>query len=241
MESLHSSPKKEPHWIVFLELTVFWLVVLILIRILVLIQTSFQISEWILGFVPLLFIYGPVLLCNIRGIDSWSYPLSIPAFRDIRSWWDAFVECMKLNLFIWIPFVFLYHMWNTILFSKTFVGTLPQELLLTILYQLFFVAIPEEFFYRGYFQTRLNEIYPRNWIIFGIPMGKSSIYTGIFFAFGHSIVTYQWWHFSIFFPSLLFSYLREKTGGILSAAMFHACCNIGIVILDTAYGIRSPI
>ena len=44
--------------------------------------------------------------------------------------------------------------------------------------------------------------------------------------------------FQFFFPSLFFSYLREKTGGILSAAMFHVCCNIGIVILDTAYGLE---
>ena len=237
----NTEQKKDSKWVVFLELTIFWLLILIIIRVVVMIQDAFGLPEWILGIVPLLFIYGPVLLCNIRGVDSWSYPLSIPAFRDIVSWRDSFWECMKLNLVIWPPFLIFYHFWNSILFSKSFIGTLPEELLLTILYQLFFVAIPEEFFYRGYFQTRLNEVYPKDWNIFGTKMGGSTIYTGIFFAFGHSIVTFQWWHFSIFFPSLLFSYLREKTDGILSAAMFHASCNVGIVILDTLYGIRSPI
>ena len=241
MESSETTLKKDPHWVVFLELSVFWIVVLVFIRVIVMLQDTLSLPEWILGVVPLLFIYGPVLLCNIRGVDSWSYPLSIPAFRDISAWRSSFWECMKLNLIIWPPFIVIYHFWNSIFFSKSFVGTLPNELLLTILYQLFFVAIPEEFFYRGYFQTRLNDIYPKNWVFFGTPMGKSTIYTGIFFAFGHSIVTFQWWHFSIFFPSLLFSYLREKTGGILSSAMFHASCNIGIVVLDTMYGLRSPI
>ena len=56
-------------------------------------------------------------------------------------------------LYIWDEFL-----WG--LEAKSFIGAIPQELLLTILYQIFYVALPEEFFYRGYFQTRLNELYP---------------------------------------------------------------------------------
>jgi len=106
-----------------------------------------------------------------------------------------------------------------------------------ILFQLFFVAIPEEFFYRGYFQTRLNEVFPRKWLIFGVPMGWGSVIACLFFAFGHTIVLFQWWHFATFFPGMVFAWLREKTDGVIAGAFFHAGCNIIIVCLDTWYGI----
>ncbi|HPQ81946.1 MAG TPA: CPBP family glutamic-type intramembrane protease, partial [bacterium] len=33
-------------------------------------------------------------------------------------------------------------------------------------------------------------------------------------------------HFSIFFPALVFGYLRERTGSITAPALFHAASNI---------------
>ncbi len=110
-------------------------------------------------------------------------------------------------------------------------------LLTLIMFQIFFVAIPEEFFYRGYFQTRLNEVFPRKWLIFGVPMGWGSVIACLFFAFGHTVVLFQWWHFATFFPGMIFAWLREKTDGVIAGALFHAGCNIIIVCLDTWYGI----
>lgn len=109
-----------------------------------------------------------------------------------------------------------------------------------LLYQVFFVAIPEEFFYRGYMQTRLNEVFPRKFIIMGIPFGHALWITALVFAVGHSLVMLRWWHWAIFFPGLLFGLLRERTRGILAGAFFHAGCNILVVNLDTIYGILPP-
>ena len=237
------SPKQ-----VFGELVLLWILVLIFIRGLVVIQSLFSLPEWILGGVPLLFIYAPVWLCWYRGADSWGYHLSIPAFRDWRSWLKAFGLNVRVNLLLWGFFIPLYHIWHgqiaPALFgwkAHTFSAVLPNQLWMIVLYHFFFVAIPEEFFYRGYFQTRLNEVFDRKWRIFGTDMGPSTLWTALFFAFGHSIVLFQWWHFAIFFPSLLFSWVREKSNSTLPGAMLHACCNIGIVMLDTAYGLRSPV
>ncbi|MGC6508241.1 MAG: myxosortase family intramembrane protease [Myxococcota bacterium] len=226
---------------VWLELTFFWLAVMLGIRSVVLLQSALGLPDWILGLVPLLFIYAPVWLCKYRKADSWSYHLSIPAFRDFGSWWAAAKLNFWMNMAIWPWFIPLYHVYNTHLFGKTPMGILPQDLVLIVAYQFFFVAIPEEFFYRGYFQTRLNEIFPRRFLIFGVPMGWGAVWASLYFAFGHSLVQFQWWHFATFFPGLIFAWMREKRNGVLSGAMFHACCNIGIVILDTMYGLRSPI
>ncbi|MBM4391496.1 MAG: CPBP family intramembrane metalloprotease [Deltaproteobacteria bacterium] len=114
----------------------------------------------------------------------------------------------------------------------------PREAWLLVPYHLFFVAIPEEIFYRGYFQTRLNEVFPRKFLIFGVPLGWGLLIACAYFAFGHSLVTVRWWHFATFFPGLLFGWMREKSGGPLAGALFHAWANVTVTVLDTFYGIR---
>ena len=230
------------------EIVLLWMLVLVFIRVLVGVQSLFGLPEWILGGVPLLFIYAPVWLCWYREVDSWGYHLSIPAFRDWKSWMSAFKLNANMNILLWMFFIPLYHIWHAELAPfifdwkpHHFKGVVPDQLWMIALYHFFFVAIPEEFFYRGYIQTRFNEICHQNWTVFGVKMGPSALWTGLLFSFGHSIVLFQWWHFAIFFPSLIFSWMREKSSSVLPGAMFHACCNIGIVMLDTAYGLRSPI
>jgi membrane protease YdiL (CAAX protease family) len=217
-----------------------------LIRVIVELKQGFGIHDIIMGLVPLIFIYAPVWLCNRRGVDSYSYRLFIPAFLDFTEWRKAFTLAFWMNIGTWSWFVPLYHFYytelNAIIFGgKGFdlIGTMPKEMALTILFQVFYVALPEEFFYRGYFQTRFNEAYPRKWKVFGAQIGMGAVYTNLLFAFGHSLVAFQWWHFATFFPGMVFSWARERSNGILAAALFHAACNVGIIILDTMYGIRS--
>ncbi len=115
---------------------------------------------------------------------------------------------------------------------------MPRDAWLLVPYHLFFVAIPEELFYRGYFQTRLNEVFPRKFIIFGTPVGWGLVLACAFFAIGHSLVTVRWWHFATFFPGLVFAWMRERTGTPLAGALFHAWANVTVTCLDTFYGIR---
>jgi membrane protease YdiL (CAAX protease family) len=60
------------------------------------------------------------------------------------------------------------------------------------------------------------------------------------FAAGHSIVQFQWWHFAIFFPSLVFGWMRARTGQVVAGAGFHAWSNVTVSTLDTLYGIVKP-
>ena len=220
---------------VLIELFGLWLVTLLLIRGVVAIQAGAGLPDWVMAAVPLLFIYAPVLLCRWRDVDSWSYRLSIPAFRDREAWGQAFLLLAKVLAVTAIPFAIVY---QTRLFGARPVGNMPADMLTLVAYQVFYVAIPEEFFYRGYFQTRLNEVFPRKFLIFGVPIGWGAVLACLFFAFGHSVVQLQWWHFATFFPGMVFAWMRERTGGVVAGALYHACCNIGVVCLDTWYGLR---
>jgi membrane protease YdiL (CAAX protease family) len=104
----------------------------------------------------------------------------------------------------------------------------------------FFVAIPEEFFYRGYMQSRLDELWTPKWRVLGADLGPGWLLTCLVFAFGHSVVVFQWWHFAIFFPALIFGWLRARTNGVIAGALFHAACNVTVNILDSLYGVVHP-
>ncbi|MFH1357919.1 MAG: CPBP family glutamic-type intramembrane protease, partial [bacterium] len=36
----------------------------------------------------------------------------------------------------------------------------------------------------------------------------------------------QWWHGFIFFPALIFGWLKQKTKTIWAGTLFHAACNL---------------
>ena len=220
-----------------IELFILWVSTLLLIRLVVDAQRLLGLHQVVLIAVPLLFIYAPVLLCRWRGVDSYDYPLAIPAFRDGRAWWSAARLTLAVVAVIIVPWLVGYHLYQTVLFGYEFEGTLPSQPLMLVGYHLFFVAIPEEFFYRGYMQTRLAEVLPPRWSVLGTRVGPALLITSVVFAFGHTLVQFQWWHFAIFFPSLVFGWLRNRSGGVVAGALFHAWANVTVSTLDTLYGI----
>ena len=117
-------------------------------------------------------------------------------------------------------------------------GGLALTILMQALYQLLCVGYAEEFFYRGYMQTRLQGIFdPQRFQLFGARFGWSLPITAVLFTLGHSLVTLQWWQPFILFPALVFGWMRAKTGNILAAAIFHAFANTAMIILDHVYGL----
>lgn len=71
----------------------------------------------------------------------------------------------------------------------------------------------------------------------GADLGWGWILATLLFAFGHSLVSPQWWHFATFFPGLVFGWMRQRTGGIVAGALFHAWANVQVTTLDTLYGV----
>lgn len=218
------------------EVLALWLVTLIVVRLwLSLVEGQHDLLK---ALVPILFMYVPVAACWFRGVDSYAYPLYLPRFSDTEVWREAFLLNAVIIGVTVLPYLVGYHYWTTLVMGGRFGdGDLPPSIAMLIGYHLFFVAIPEEFFYRGYVQTRLDEVFRPKWRILGADLGWGWLITCVIFAFGHSVVVFQWWHFAIIFPSLVFGWLRARTGGVVAGAMFHAWCNVTVNILDHLYGL----
>lgn len=95
--------------------------------------------------------------------------------------------------------------------------------------QLLLIALPEEFFFRGYLQTMMTTRFSKTFHFLGIKffeMPWAVPLTCLIFAFSHSFITFRWWHFAIFFPSLAFGWLRYKTNGLIAPVLFHATSNL---------------
>jgi membrane protease YdiL (CAAX protease family) len=111
---------------------------------------------------------------------------------------------------------------------------LPPRFPEWIIDQLFVVALPEEFFYRGYVQTRLRDALPRGPLLWGARLGPAFWWTAVLFALGH-LAIFEVWRLGVFFPALLFGWMRERTGSVLGAALVHACSNLLMQVLEASF------
>ena len=91
--------------------------------------------------------------------------------------------------------------------------------------EIFVTALPEEFFYRGWLQARLKRVWPGGARIAGVVVGPAFVVVAALFALGH-LAIFQGSRLLVFFPALLFGWLRERTGTIVGSTLFHAACNI---------------
>jgi hypothetical protein len=138
------------------------------------------------------------------------------------------------GLVVFPPFFLGYRLyWHT----GPFHFRLPPEFLDNLQNQLLVIALPEEAFFRGYLQTSLDDVWPRRVRVLGVPLGPSVLVTSAIFAVGHLLTLPYPSRLAVFFPSLLFGWLRVRTGGIGAGLLFHAACNLLVSVLAHGYGL----
>ncbi len=115
-------------------------------------------------------------------------------------------------------------------------------IVLWLLTQLVFIALPEEFFYRGYLQTRIRDLLSarrkaraeggEGRRILGI--SAPNLAASILFAIGHVLVpvggAFMVTRAAVFFPSLVFGWLRERTDTIAASVVYHAGANLMVLL-----------
>ena len=111
---------------------------------------------------------------------------------------------------------------------------LPGHFGLWAIDQMLVVAVPEEFFYRGYLQTRFREAWPQGRTFVGARLGPAFFVTAVLFAVGH-LAIFQFWRLAVFFPALLFGWLRERTGTVLGSSVLHALFNLYEMVLRASF------
>ncbi|HXU01770.1 MAG TPA: CPBP family glutamic-type intramembrane protease, partial [Polyangia bacterium] len=61
------------------------------------------------------------------------------------------------------------------------------------------------------------------------------IVSSVLFAVSHVVVIPNPQRLAVFFPALLFGWMRARTGSIVPGALFHALCNILSDVLHVSY------
>jgi membrane protease YdiL (CAAX protease family) len=103
---------------------------------------------------------------------------------------------------------------------------LPRDFAQLALAQLLVVALPEEYFFRGYVQTRLEARWPSRRRLLGAQVGLALVVASALFAVAHLLVDGNGLRLAVFFPALVFGWMRQATGSILAGVLFHAASNL---------------
>jgi uncharacterized protein len=161
-------------------------------------------------------------------------PGPIDRSRLTRSAGGAVLWALAFALITFVPFFFG---WRTFWQAKGTFGLHVNawDTLNEVFGQLVIIALPEEAFYRGYLQSRLDDALPGRVKIFGASVGPALIVSSVIFALGHFATIREPARLAVFFPSLVFGWLRARTGGIGAGVVFHASCNVFSELLGKGY------
>lgn len=176
-------------------------------------------------------------------------PGKLDVARLSRSIGQAIGWASLLAAITFVPFFFGWRwFWHA---PATFsLNQSPLEILNEVFGQLVIIALPEEAFYRGYLQSRLDEAIPGfGWRkdpttgvmlplrlrIFGASVGPALLVTSVIFALGHLATIREPARLAVFFPSLVFGWLRQRTRGVGAGIAFHAMCNVFSELLGKGF------
>ena len=110
-------------------------------------------------------------------------------------------------------------------FGMRFRFRLPLHFLQSAFDQILIIALPEEFFFRGYLQTQCDRVWGKPYRLWGAQVGIGLPLAAALFAtchvfFGGPI------RLIVFFPGLLYGWLRARTDTIAVPALYHAGSNL---------------
>lgn len=144
----------------------------------------------------------------------------------------GFALCVAAVVFP--PFILLFRLWHGSTHDFTWhPPSQPVDFLLT---HLIAIALPEEALFRGYFQTRLSDLFPRRIRVLGAALSPSALLVqAALFALLHFLVGFSPARLAVFFPGLLFGWIRARRSGIGAAVWFHALCNVLAELLTRGY------
>jgi membrane protease YdiL (CAAX protease family) len=177
---------------------------------------------------------------RVRGAGLALGGLVIPGRLDARELLQATGRAASwaavLAALVAVPFYVGWRWWwaPTLTFS---ISAHPLEMADEVLGQVFVIALPEEAFYRGYLQSRLDEVWRPGWTVLGARVGPGLFVASAIFAAGHLATVQLPARLAVFFPAVLFGWLRAKSGGVGASILFHAFCNVYSQILGRGFGV----
>lgn len=123
------------------------------------------------------------------------------------------------------PFIVGFYFWHGP--AHGFVWVPDPDLPEYALTQIVVVGLPEEALFRGYVQGRLEDAWPGRARVLRADLGVGAwLWQAALFALLHFIVDHNPARLAVFFPALLFGWVRTLRNGIGAAIFVHAACNV---------------
>lgn len=142
---------------------------------------------------------------------------------------------------VFIPYVIGHwafaHWW----YGAAFHFRVPRLFLWSAFDQLLLIALPEEFFFRGYLQTQCDRVWGRPYRFAGAEWGLGLPLAAAAFASCHVLFGGPA-RLIVFFPGLLFGWLRARTTTIAVPTIYHAVSNLlmQLMLASLAMGVGGP-
>ena len=137
---------------------------------------------------------------------------------------------------VFVPYVIGHILYAHWWIGATFHFRLPEGLLWLILDQVFVVALPEEVFFRGYFQRQCDRVWGTPYRFAGASWGWGLPCAAAVFAVCH-ILHGGPARLIVFFPGLFYGWLRARTGTVAVPTLYHAASNVLMSIMLTSLSV----
>jgi membrane protease YdiL (CAAX protease family) len=145
---------------------------------------------------------------------------------------------------ILIP-VFLvgYHFWHNLILGQDRQPEFTSERLAffdlnLVLVQVIAIALPEEYFFRGFVQPTLNRHMGRIKIAgLNLHISWAIIAASALFALVHLVVIPAPFRLAVFFPGIIFGLLYERSKSLTPSILFHAGSNLFLALCNNIWGI----
>lgn len=194
----------------------------------------FSLGGYLHALVGLVFIFVPVLVLDRRGKPYRRYGLTFGTLRNIGVdllWVLGAMAILFPPIALGAP-----TFWG--IGDRAFEFAWPAGYPGVALSHLLVVALPEEFFYRGYLMGRLDDIFRGRINLLGARVGWGLLIQAALFAAGHFLVDLEPQRLGVFFPALAFGWLRARRGTIVAPVAFHAAANVFMEVFRAGYGLQ---
>lgn len=111
------------------------------------------------------------------------------------------------------------------------INELTRSVIEWLVWGFLFVALPEEYFFRGVLQPALDAPDGRSLRVLGANLGRGALLSAVLFGLGHVTLDLAVHgatsplRVATVFPGLWFAWLRARTGGVLAPALAHTVAN----------------
>lgn len=173
------------------------------------------------------FLYTPLLMILLKKATAESMGLFL------GNWVSSLRVTAATCLVVFLPFAMGFFLWQNLVLGRVLTPSWSLPDWTFVVSQFAGAALPEEIFYRGYLQSSFNRAWPGGRAVLGARIGKGLILTSVLFALGHVVIEPTPVRFGVFFPSLIFGWLRERTGSVLAPVLFHGLSNLLMAALQS--------